>query len=110
MSLSIFNPRLAPEKAGKVMAINVKGDGNCLARALSMADFGSEEHYRAIKTQFAEELQLNSDFYAQITLSVPTLLQAASVDGTWLAHDMCFVYANMKQCGKRFTAVLTFLI
>lgn len=87
---------------GKVQAIDVLGDGNCLARALCVAQGKPQREYQQIKVILKEELVENRTFYKLYSFTdsdIDTYIKNVSADNNWLSTDMFFVYANALNIG-----------
>ena len=87
---------------GKVQAKDVEGDGNCLPRALCVAQGKPQGEYHEVKGVMKEELIQNREFYKQYCFTdsaIERYIKNVSADRDWLDVDMIFVYANAVNIG-----------
>ena len=74
-----------------VLTQNVRGDGNCLYRAISYIVSGTEDNYAILKQKAGEELGQFGKLYNNIpTDNLPALISDAITDGSW-AEDYHFI-------------------
>lgn len=63
VAFDILPKRTIPEGYSNRLPVRVQGDGNCLARAASVACFGREEKHEEIRVRIVVELVFNKKIY-----------------------------------------------
>ena len=83
--------------------INVKGDGNCFFRCISLKVHGTEENYSKVRQQIVEFLEKNEEDYSELVLdkkgkTYKEYLQEMQKDKVWATEVEILAAGPVYKC------------